>query len=105
MENCKPQDEITSFLDNLYILLLVKESYYNSTNYDGKVVGQRVKEYYTRIFVDHNTQSEGRILVTREFLDSDDNLFNLGIFSEQFEFYTMSKDLKITEYHKETDEK
>ena len=44
-------------------------------------------------------------MVTKEVLDSDDNLFNLGIFSEQVEFYSLSKDLNVDGYYKETDMK
>ena len=63
-----------------------------------------MNHYNTGIFIDHNTLKEGSILITKEFLDSDDKLSNLGIFSEETEFYTLSEDMEITEYYKKTDE-
>ena len=103
VSNCKPPEEIDRFIDDLFIMFMVKGSYYNSTNYEGTAVRERVQQHFTRVFVDHNTQSQGQILITKESLNSEEKLYDLGIFSEETEFYTFSEDLKISEYNKKID--
>ena len=64
-------------------MIVMIGSQYDSNNYGGDAVSKRMYQYEAGIFQGHETISYSQITITKEFLDSTESLYSLGIFSEK----------------------
>ena len=88
-------DEIEKFIDGMYLGLLLRTQFYNSTNYDGQAIDYKLQLYIHRLTIDPKSYSHGRVLITEESLESDDKLYSLGMFSKYSTFHTFQKEPTI----------
>ena len=82
-------------------MIVMMGSYYDPNNYGDDAVSARMFQYEARIFQDNETLSYSQITITKQFLDSTENRFSLGVFSKQKTFFTFPEKLLIESYSKQ----